>query len=194
MNITRLDHLVLSAADSSEVAAAWRQVFGLRAQPALRPDGSDLELTPLPLNAAADETHVLDDPLDPPEVESGSESKAQPALQEARLIGPALALPEEGQIPRLWVDTRDLQVRRIDRSSGVFTIFGPIIHFEKLQVPAWFEIHAPGEPTIRFDVDRAVQVNAPPQAFSRSWLLAPTDPKPDPPTEAQDSLKIPINP
>lgn len=152
------------------------------------------ELTPPPLNAAADETHVLDDPLDPPEVESGSESKAQPALQEARLIGPALALPEEGQIPRLWVDTRDLQVRRIDRSSGVFTIFGPIIHFEKLQVPAWFEIHAPGEPTIRFDVDRAVQVNAPPQAFSRSWLLAPTDPKPDPPTEAQDSLKIPINP
>ncbi len=49
MNITRLDHLVLSAADSSEVAAAWREVFGLRAQPALRPDGSDLELTPLPL-------------------------------------------------------------------------------------------------------------------------------------------------
>ncbi len=49
MNVTRLDHLVLSAADSSEVAAAWRQVFGLRAQLALRPDGSDLELTPLPL-------------------------------------------------------------------------------------------------------------------------------------------------
>lgn len=49
MNVTRLDHLVLSAADSSEVAAAWREVFGLRAQPALRPDGSDLELTPLPL-------------------------------------------------------------------------------------------------------------------------------------------------
>ena len=49
MNVTRLDHLVLSAADSSEVAAAWREVFGLRAQPALRPDGPDLELTPLPL-------------------------------------------------------------------------------------------------------------------------------------------------
>ena len=49
MNVNRLDHLVLSAADSSEVAAAWREVFGLRAQPALRPDRSELELTPLPL-------------------------------------------------------------------------------------------------------------------------------------------------
>ncbi len=49
MNVTRLDHLVLSAADSSEVAAAWREVFGLQAQPALRPDRSGLELTPLPL-------------------------------------------------------------------------------------------------------------------------------------------------
>jgi len=93
-----------------------------------------------------------------------------------RLAGPVLALPEDGLIPRFWVDTRELQVRRIDRKSGVFIVFGPMANFEKLQVPAWFEIHEPGAQVIRFDVDRAVQVNAPPQAFSRKWLMAPADP------------------
>ena len=74
------------------------------------------------------------------------------------------------------MDAQELQVRRIDRKSGVFVVFGPMVNFEKVKVPAWFEIHEPGAPTIRFDVNRAVQVNAPPQAFSRKWLLAPADP------------------
>ncbi|MCP4904081.1 MAG: hypothetical protein GY910_03790 [bacterium] len=97
------------------------------------------------------------------------------------LEGPELVIAEDALLPRLWVDTEDLQVHRIDRASGVFTIFGPIVSFDKLMVPAWFEVHEPGAETIRFDVDRAVQVNAPPQAFSRKWLLAPSDPaQPDP--------------
>ncbi len=79
-------------------------------------------------------------------------------------------------IPRLWVDIQKLQVRRIDRANGVFTVFGPMVRFDKLEVPAWFEVHEPGAQTIRFDVDRAVAVNAPPQAFSRKWLFAPVDP------------------
>jgi hypothetical protein len=97
------------------------------------------------------------------------------------LVGPELVLPEDGFIPRLWVDTQNLEVRRIDRGDGVFLLLGPIVAFDKLQVPAWLEIHAPGEKVIHFDVGRAVQVNAPPQAFSRKWLLAPvvTDPGPD---------------
>jgi hypothetical protein len=91
---------------------------------------------------------------------------------------PSKADAQHALIPRLWVDTRDLQVRRIDRRSGVFVMFGPIATFEKLQVPSWFEIHEPGEPPIHFDVDRAVQVNAPPQAFSQKWLLSPLDTEP----------------
>jgi len=94
----------------------------------------------------------------------------------AKLEGPELMIPEDAHLPRLWVDTDDLQVRRIDRASGVFTIFGPIVSFEKLMVPAWFEIHEPGAEAIRFEVDRAVQVNAPPKAFSRKWVYAPTTP------------------
>jgi hypothetical protein len=125
---------------------------------------------PLPtdFDPAGSENGVLADPLDSVGLESDSVSSGSD-----RLSGPALTLPEEGRIPRIWVDTQDLQVRRIDRRSGVFTVFGPPINFEKLTVPAWFEIHEPGAPSVRFDVDRAVQVNAPPQAFSQKWLMSP---------------------
>ncbi len=51
-----------------------------------------------------------------------------------------------------------------------------MVSFEKLRVPAWLEIHEPGEEPIRFDVDRAVAVNAPPTAFSRDWVFAPVEP------------------
>jgi len=131
---------------------------------------------PLPSPAVSPdgEQAVLDDPLG----SDGSEARLDEDAISAdpELSGPVLVLPEDGLIPRFWVDTRELQVRRIDRRSGVFTVFGPIVHFDKLQVPAWFEIHEPGAETIRFEVDRAVQMNAPPQAFSRKWLLAPVDP------------------
>jgi len=132
-------------------------------------------LPPPPVDPATEEQEILDDPLDllasEPELGESGPSQDHP------LAGPVLALPEDGLIPRFWVDTRELQVRRIDRRSGVFTVFGPMTNFEKLKVPAWFEIHEPGAQTIRFEVERAVQVNAPPQAFSRKWLLAPADPR-----------------
>ena len=111
------------------------------------------------------------------------------------LEGPDLPIAIEARLPRLWVDTEELQVRRIDRASGVFTIFGPFVSFDKLMVPAWFEIHEPGAAPIRFEVDRAVQVNAPPTAFSRKWLLTPPEPPSqgiapgpaDPPSEPADA-------
>jgi hypothetical protein len=78
-------------------------------------------------------------------------------------------------LPRLWVDTQNLEVRRIDRAGGVFMIVGPTVAFEKIKVPAWFEIHEPGAEPVRFEVDRAVAVNAPPKAFSRSWLMTPVE-------------------
>lgn len=125
---------------------------------------------------------MLDDPLaDLPEDEDEGEDGDEegPRLSRVPFFGPDLALPEDGRIPRIWVDTQDLQLRRIDRASGVFVILGPIVSFEKLQLPAWFEIHEPGKPApFRFEVDRAVQVNAPPKAFSRKWLLPPPE---DPP-------------
>lgn len=79
-------------------------------------------------------------------------------------------------VARVWVDTESLQIQRIDRTSGESMQLGPLVRFERLMVPAWIEIAAPGEPPIRFDVQRAVRVNASPQAFHPSWLYSPIDP------------------
>ncbi|MEZ4332106.1 MAG: hypothetical protein R3F35_10145 [Myxococcota bacterium] len=79
-------------------------------------------------------------------------------------------------VARLWVDTESLQIQRIDRISGESMQLGPTVRFERLMIPAWLEIVAPGEPAIRFDVERAVRVNAAPQAFNPSWLYSPIDP------------------
>jgi len=141
---------------------------------------------PLPstVDGASDAAAVLDDPLDAPPGASGPPG-------EDRLAGPALTLPEDGRIPRIWVDTQDLQMRRIDRRNGVFTVFGPPVQFEKLTVPGWFEIHEPGAPSVRFDVDRAVQVNAPPQAFSQEWLMSPVGPPSPAEVESSDPAALP---
>ncbi len=77
----------------------------------------------------------------------------------------------DARLTRLWVDTENLQVRRIDRDDGVFTIFGPVVSHDRLMLPAWFEIHEPEADPIRFEIDRAVPVNAPPQAFGQQWLF-----------------------
>jgi len=45
--------------------------------------------------------------------------------------------------------------------------------FQRYRVRKVLEIHEPGSEPIRFEVDRALTVNAVPQAFSRSWLMAP---------------------
>ena len=139
------------------------------------------------------EREVLEDPLEAKLSIDGLEAVGEDAAGDlsevdlgALLEGPELVIGGDALLPRLWVDTEDLQVRRIDRASGVFTIFGPIVSFDKLRVPAWFEIHEPGTDPIRFEVDRAVQMNAPPQAFSRKWLLAPIDP-PEPGADVGDS-------
>lgn len=76
-----------------------------------------------------------------------------------------------GGMARFWVDTKELQVRRIDRDNGVFMLFGPMVSFEKIKVPAWLEVHEPGAQPVRFEIQRAVQVNAPPTAFSQQWLM-----------------------
>jgi hypothetical protein len=103
-----------------------------------------------------------------------SGSRMRPPREEVEDIEAEIV---DGRLPRFWVDTRELQVQRIDRADGVIVIFGPVASFEQIKVPAWFEIHEPEEAfPMRFEVDRAVQVNAPPNAFDRSWLI-PTDAK-----------------
>jgi len=148
---------------------------------------------PPPVEPPVEGSEGLDDPL----ASQGSDGRADEDViaEDEELEGPALALPEDGLIPRFWVDTQELQVRRIDRRSGVFTVFGPMVRFDELQVPAWVEIHEPGEQTIRFDVDRAVQMNAPPQAFSRKWLLTPIDPpaSPAPPSDGNHAPSAPVD-
>jgi hypothetical protein len=100
--------------------------------------------------------------------------------RDARLRAPGNAVDSigeriiDGRLPRFWVDTQSLQVQRIDRADGMMVIFGPTVNFEKIQVPSWFEIHDAAEPfPMRFEVQRAVQVNAPPKAFDPSWLIPP---------------------
>jgi hypothetical protein len=82
------------------------------------------------------------------------------------------SISRNATLARLWVDTQELQVRRIDRLDGSYVVFGPMASFAKLMVPAWFEVYEPDQVfPMRFEVDRAVQVNAPPKAFGQSWLL-----------------------
>lgn len=137
---------------------------------------------PLPPTERAIED-ILGDPLEDQLAVGGLEAfeagPPDPAMEsvETELAPSFEVIGDDELLARFWVDTENLQVRRIDRGDGVFTIFGPIVSFEKLRVPAWFEIHEPGAAaTIRFEVDRAVAVNAPPQAFSLEWLLGPVLP------------------
>jgi hypothetical protein len=168
-------YFLLQASSESTLRTAL-ETFGVRTQSiGLAPCGDD-------------DCFVIGDPrLDAPlpkiEIESDEDALEDLGLDtqaiEPRLRPPdedfeAIAQVVEGRLPRFWVDTRDLQVRRIDRADGIFVIFGPVASFEKIQVPSWFEIHDPGEAVpMRFEVDRAVQVNAPPKAFDRSWLIPP---------------------
>ena len=155
-----------------------------------------------PLASAAGGTEAfasgdsLEDPLADPMAVYDLAATEEPQLDSlglgpGDLEGPDLPIAIEARLPRLWVDTEELQVRRIDRASGVFTIFGPFVSFDKLVVPAWFEIHEPGAAPIRFEVDRAVQVNAPPTAFSRKWLLTPVEPPS--PEAGLDSGSVPTS-
>lgn len=137
----------------------------------------------------------LEAPLPPPEIELGEAaalgdlgldtSERGSRLRPPRELSDVIeAQIDEGRLPRFWVDTQNLQVQRIDRANGIFVIFGPVVSFEKIQVPAWFEIHDAEETVpIRFEVDRAVQVNAPPKAFHQGWLIPPD-------LELEESLEL----
>lgn len=111
---------------------------------------------------------VLGDPrlAAPVQIDPNPVSAAPPELSAA--LG---GYVDESQLPRFWVGMEDLQVRRVDRGNGNFVVYGPMKSFGKIKVPEWFEIHEADQVSpVRFEVDRAVQVNAPPKAFNRGWL------------------------
>ncbi len=47
--VQRLDHLVLAVQDSEPAISAWAETFDLRAEPSVRPEGTHMELTFLPV-------------------------------------------------------------------------------------------------------------------------------------------------
>ena len=69
-----------------------------------------------------------------------------------------------------------------ESNAGAFVIFGPIVQFGKLEVPAWFELHRPDSETFRFDIDRATAVDVSLQCFSWNWLMMSTNSSTLPPT------------
>jgi len=109
----------------------------------------------------------------PPDSEGTGEPAGSAGPASAAGPGEQPAIPADSLLPRLWVDTEELEVRRIDRARGEFVILGPVVRFEDLEIPAWFEIHEPGAEPVRFEVDGALAVNASPKAFSRAWLTGP---------------------
>lgn len=205
-----LQPFFLLQADSGTTLRVALETFGVRHDViGLAPCGDDdcfvfgdprlaapLPQAELPQDAVESEPGRLGDALvDPLDDLRG----ADPEAEGESLEGPILGLPGgsgstaagdgpalgrvESLLPRLWVTTEELEVRRIDRATGEFVILGPMVRFERLEVPAWLEIHEPGSEPIRFEVDRALTVNAVPQAFSRSWLMAPP-PRPPPGSDA----------
>lgn len=126
----------------------------------------------------------LEAPVSKPEPEAEADGLEDLGLDtmrtgsQMRAPGDAVVNIEEpivdARLPRFWVDTQELQVQRIDRGDGIVVIFGPIASFEKIKVPSWIEIHDDDEAfPIRFEIVRAVQVNAPPKAFNEDWLIPP---------------------
>jgi len=79
---------------------------------------------------------------------------------------------EERRLPSVWVDSDSFDVVRIDRQDGVRFRFGPPGTFEKIQVPSWVSIEAPGQVPVRLDVLRAAKADAPAAAFGTDWLVA----------------------
>jgi hypothetical protein len=76
-------------------------------------------------------------------------------------------------LPSMWVDLDSFDVVRVVGSDGVRYRFGPAQVFNKIRVPRWVSIEAPGEEPARLDIVNATVANAPAAAFSRDWLLSP---------------------
>lgn len=103
----------------------------------------------------------------PPATAAASDAAEEPQGEAALQQG----APE--YFSSLWVDTVDHSVRQLQSATGVKVVLGPYVSFERLSVPKWWTIEEPGKRIVRFEVEGAVEVNAPAAAFSKTWLMAP---------------------
>jgi hypothetical protein len=83
---------------------------------------------------------------------------------------PSAEAGEERRLPSLWIDVETFQVVRIDGRDGVRFRFGPAHAFDRINVPAWIVIEAPGQTAARLDVVAVAPANAPAAAFGQDWL------------------------
>jgi hypothetical protein len=81
--------------------------------------------------------------------------------------------PRAGTPPSIWVDTESLELAAIVERGGVRVRLGPSAQFDKVRMPQWLLIEEPGRRPTRLEVQRVAPVNAPANAFSDDWLLAP---------------------
>ncbi len=89
---------------------------------------------------------------------------------------------EEQRLPSLWIDMESFEVVRIDRSDGVRFRFGPSTQFnDRIRVPAWIAIEAPGQAPARLEVTRVAPADAPAAAFGIDWLAGPSEDASDSP-------------
>lgn len=75
--------------------------------------------------------------------------------------------------PSVWVDVESLEMAAIVERGGVRVRLGPVGQFDGVRMPQWLLIDEPGRRPTRLDVERVAPVNAPANAFSEEWLLAP---------------------
>jgi hypothetical protein len=81
---------------------------------------------------------------------------------------------EEQRLPSLWIDMESYEVVRIDLRDGVRFRFGPSTQFDdRIRVPRWIAIEAPGQAPARLEVTRVAPANAPAAAFGIDWLAGP---------------------
>lgn len=78
--------------------------------------------------------------------------------------------PNEPSVPSIWVELGSFDWVEIDRLGGARYRLGPSGSFDGVRMPRWIEIAAPGEPTLRLEIDRVARANAPAAAFGTEWL------------------------
>jgi len=74
-------------------------------------------------------------------------------------------------VPLLWVELGSFEIVALDRADGVRYRFGPTGKFDGVAMPRWIEILMPGESSLRLEIQRVAQANAPAAAFGREWLV-----------------------
>jgi hypothetical protein len=84
---------------------------------------------------------------------------------------PAAAAFEPGT-PSIWLEIGSFDWVEIDGLRGVRYRLGPSASFEGVRMPRWVDVQAPGQATLRLEIDRVARANAPAAAFGMEWLTS----------------------